>query len=80
MDGVHDLGGMHGMGSVMIEKNEPVFHTEWERRVFAMTLASIWPRASILKGYSRRMIRSSAGAILVAPPQTMQPPILSVIC
>jgi nitrile hydratase subunit beta len=39
MNGIHDLGGMHGMGRVAIEKNEPVFHTEWERRVFAMTLA-----------------------------------------
>jgi nitrile hydratase len=28
------------MGPVAIERNEPVFHTEWERRVFAMTLAS----------------------------------------
>jgi nitrile hydratase len=40
MNGIHDLGGMHGMGPVAIEKNEPVFHTEWERRVFAMTLAA----------------------------------------
>ena len=40
MNGAHDLGGMHGMGSVEIEKNEPVFHAPWERRVFAMNIAA----------------------------------------
>ena len=40
MNGIHDIGGMHGLGPVEIERNEPVFHTDWERRVFAMTLAS----------------------------------------
>ena len=35
-DGIHDMGGMGGMGSVEPEPNEPVFHAPWERRVFAM--------------------------------------------
>jgi len=26
MNGVHDMGGMHGMGPILAEKNEPVFH------------------------------------------------------
>lgn len=26
MNGVHDMGGMHGMGAIIEEKNEPVFH------------------------------------------------------
>ena len=34
MDGPHDLGGAHGFGPVMVEPNEPVFHHDWERRVF----------------------------------------------
>jgi nitrile hydratase subunit beta len=34
MDGPHDLGGAHGFGSVMVEPDEPVFHHDWERRVF----------------------------------------------
>lgn len=38
MNGVHDLGGMHGLGPVVVEQNEPVFHHEWERRVFGMFL------------------------------------------
>ena len=36
MNGIHDMGGMQDMGPVRPEKNEPVFHAEWERRVFAM--------------------------------------------
>lgn len=40
MDGVHDLGGMHGFGPVQVEPDEPVFHAEWERRALAVTLAT----------------------------------------
>ncbi|MGH8600616.1 MAG: nitrile hydratase subunit beta [Burkholderiales bacterium] len=39
MSGVHDLGGMHGFGPINAEPAEPAFHHEWERRVFALTLA-----------------------------------------
>ena len=39
MNGVHDMGGMHGMGPVQQEKNEPVFHERWEARVFALNRA-----------------------------------------
>jgi nitrile hydratase beta subunit len=37
MNGPHDLGGAHGFGPVVPEPNEPWFHAEWERRVFALT-------------------------------------------
>lgn len=37
MNGIHDMGGLHGFGPVEIEKDEPVFHSRWEARVFAMT-------------------------------------------
>lgn len=40
MNGVHDMGGMHGLGPVVPEKDEPVFHHEWERRAFALTVAT----------------------------------------
>ena len=33
---VHDVGGAPGFGPIAIEKNEPVFHEEWEGRVFGM--------------------------------------------
>ena len=36
MNGIHDLGGMHGFGPVVPEKDEPVFHNEWEKRVFGL--------------------------------------------
>ena len=39
MNGVHDMGGMHGMGPIQQEKNEPVFHARWEARVFALNRA-----------------------------------------
>jgi nitrile hydratase len=39
MNGPHDLGGQMGFGPVAPEKDEPVFHAEWERRAFALTLA-----------------------------------------
>ncbi|HEX6960025.1 MAG TPA: nitrile hydratase subunit beta [Ferrovibrio sp.] len=39
MNGAADMGGMMGFGPVQPEKNEPIFHTEWERRAFALALA-----------------------------------------
>jgi hypothetical protein len=37
MNGAHDLGGMHGLGPINPEPEteEPVFHADWEKRVFA---------------------------------------------
>lgn len=40
MNGVHDMGGMHGMGPVVIEQGEPVFHSRWEARAYALQRAS----------------------------------------
>ena len=39
MNGVHDLGGMTCFDPVEREDKEPVFHCEWEKRVFALNLA-----------------------------------------
>ena len=39
MNGVHDMGGMHGFGPVEPEANEPVFHAPWEGRALAMNRA-----------------------------------------
>jgi len=36
MNGVHDMGGMDGFGPVVPEQNEPVFHADWERRMYAL--------------------------------------------
>ncbi len=40
MDGIHDLGGMHGFGPVVAEADEPVFHLDWERRVFGLNFSA----------------------------------------
>jgi nitrile hydratase len=41
MNGIHDMGGMDGFGSVEIEENEPVFHERWEARVFGLQMAAM---------------------------------------
>lgn len=42
MKGGHDLGGRQGLGPISPEpeSEEPIFHADWERRVFAMTMAT----------------------------------------
>jgi nitrile hydratase len=40
MNGIHDLGGMTCFGPVEAEADEPVFHADWERRVFAINIAA----------------------------------------
>ncbi|MDQ2860776.1 MAG: nitrile hydratase subunit beta, partial [Pseudomonadota bacterium] len=45
MNGVHDMGGLHGLGPIAPEAGEPVFHAAWEARVLALTLAvGAWGR------------------------------------
>ena len=39
MDGIHDLGGMHGFGPVEPEDDEPVFHAPWEGRTLGLMIA-----------------------------------------
>ena len=41
MNGVHDLGGMHGLGRVDVEPDEPVFHDPWEKGVFGTMVATM---------------------------------------
>lgn len=36
MNGVHDMGGMHGFGPVEREENEPKYHAAWEARMHAL--------------------------------------------
>ena len=58
MNGVHDMGGMQGMGRVEAEQNEPVFHERWEARVFALVRAvGAWRKWNIDVGrYQRELI------------------------
>jgi nitrile hydratase beta subunit len=45
MNGVHDMGGMHGLGPIAPEVDEPLFHEPWEARALALNLAAAaWGR------------------------------------
>ena len=51
MNGIHDMGGMHGMGPIRSEENEPVFHEKWEGRIYAITRAiGAWRKWNIDAG------------------------------
>jgi nitrile hydratase len=60
MNGIHDMGGMHGMGLIRHEKNEPVFHESWEGRVFAINRA--------IQAWRKWNIDAGRHAIEVLPP------------
>jgi nitrile hydratase subunit beta len=60
MNGIHDMGGMHGMGRIVHEDNEPVFHEPWEGRVFSITRAT--------GAWGKWNIDASRYAIEVLPP------------
>ena len=48
MNGVHDMGGVHGLGAIDAPADEPLFHAPWEARVLALTLAmGAWGRWNI---------------------------------
>lgn len=48
MNGVHDMGGMEGLGPLPLEADEPVFHESWEGRVVALNMAmGAWGRGNI---------------------------------
>ena len=40
MNSAHDLGGQMGFGPVVPEKDEPVFHADWEKKVLAINVAA----------------------------------------
>jgi nitrile hydratase subunit beta len=45
MNGIHDMGGMHGMGPIKHDPNEPVFHEVWEGRAWGLLRATApWGR------------------------------------
>ncbi len=51
MNSAHDMGGMHGMGPIVTEVDEPVFHHDWESRVLACFLAmGAWGKWNIDRG------------------------------
>lgn len=52
MNTIHDMGGMHGFGPVATEAHEPVFHAEWEGRVYALVrLVGPWAQGRDWPGF-----------------------------
>ena len=39
MNGIHDLGGMDGLGPINPQANEPIFKDPWEQRMFGMFIS-----------------------------------------
>lgn len=60
MNSIHDMGGMHNFGPVDPEADEPVFHSEWEARMFAL--------ASATRGWGKWNIDQSRHAREAMPP------------
>ena len=60
MNGVHDMGGQHGMGPIAYEKDEPVFHGAWEARVYALTRA--------MRAFRKWTIDADRHALEMLPP------------
>jgi nitrile hydratase subunit beta len=46
MNGVHDMGGMHGFGAIEPERDEPIFHEPWEARMFGIVRSMTYPPGS----------------------------------
>ncbi|HZI77944.1 MAG TPA: nitrile hydratase subunit beta [Vicinamibacterales bacterium] len=40
MNGIHDMGGMHGMGPIQVREDERPFHAEWEGRAWGLIRAA----------------------------------------
>jgi nitrile hydratase len=53
MNGIHDMGGMHGFGPVVREENEPYFHVPWERTVNGLMQATVRQRLFNLDEFRR---------------------------
>lgn len=66
MNGVHDLGGMHGFGPVIREHDEPVFHSDWEKRVFGMALTAMGRRVCNVDEFRRAIEHMPPASYLAA--------------
>lgn len=57
MDGIHDMGGMQGFGSVAIDPDEPVFREQWHSRAFAMGVMSMGVSGTNLDAFRHALER-----------------------
>jgi nitrile hydratase subunit beta len=66
MDGIHDLGGKAGHGPVVHPEDEPVFGSEWEKRVLPMFPAMAMAGAFNLDGFRSGMEQIPAAEYLTS--------------
>lgn len=57
MDGIHDMGGTQGWGTVTIDPAEPVFEEDWHARTFALGLASMGASGTNLDAFRHALER-----------------------
>ncbi len=66
MNGAQDMGGMHGFGRVVIEEDEPVFHHDWERRIFGIQISTRGRGINNLDEVRHGLEKVDPGAFLAA--------------
>jgi nitrile hydratase len=58
------MGGMHGLGPIVREENEPTFHTDWEGHVLALARAMMAGRHFNLDEFRHAMERIEPSSYL----------------
>lgn len=67
MNSIHDMGGMHGLGELVREADEPLFHAAWERRVVGLNPAlAAWGKWNV-DAFRQKMERIPAADYLRMP-------------
>jgi nitrile hydratase subunit beta len=57
MDGIHDMGGIQGYGTVVIDPNEQVFASPWESKAFALGVLSMGMSGTNLDAFRHALER-----------------------
>jgi nitrile hydratase len=66
VNGIHDMGGMHGFGRVEVEPHEPVFHAPWEGRVLGMAFMIVGRGWATIDAFRHGIERMDPVAYLTA--------------
>jgi nitrile hydratase subunit beta len=66
VNGIHDLGGMHGFGRIDVEPDEPVFHARWEQRVLGMVFQVVGFGWATIDAFRHGIERMDPAAYLTA--------------
>lgn len=64
VNGIHDMGGMHGFGRVVVEAEEPLFHAPWEGRIRALVSLVIGRRIANIDAFRHAIERIDPAAYL----------------